>query len=263
MILQHSPNRLHQLCNLDARTARTYACYGFSGITDECSSLLGFNGERKEPWGSCYALGSGYRLYSAVLMRFQSPDSYSPFGVGGINTYAYCAGDPVNHSDPTGHMFTNMRIGRAASPGRQGRTHLQRNGGLLDLHEASKRAGGNSRSPTPSPDRRSVTSDSSLSSREPSRSPVRRQPLFSEQNRSDPALSSNNSDSDSSYYSELDWSSVSSSVSSSPPSRATHSLPRSPSSDNPSPLVQLQHLVENLPPSINSHEIRSVRDPRP
>ncbi|WP_371263055.1 RHS repeat-associated core domain-containing protein [Pseudomonas sp. NBRC 111124] len=250
------------MCNLDAPTARTYACYGFSVLTDECSSLLGFNGERKEPWGSCYALGSGYRLYSAVLMRFQSPDSYSPFGVGGINTYAYCADDPVNHKDPTGHMFTNMTIGRAASRGRQSRAHLPRSLGLLDLHKASKH-GGNSRSPTPSPDRRSVTSDSSLSSREPSRSPVRRQPSFTEQNRSDSDLSSSNSDSGSSYYPELDRSSVSTSPPSSPSNRATHSLSRSPSPDNRSPLAQLEQLVEELPRRINSLEIRNIRDPGP
>lgn len=39
--------------------------------------------------------------YCPVLMRFNCPDSWSPFG--GVNPYAYCAGDPVNHADPTGH----------------------------------------------------------------------------------------------------------------------------------------------------------------
>lgn len=36
-------------------------------------------------------------------MKFCSPDEWSPFGRGGVNAYAYCAGDPVNGSDPTGH----------------------------------------------------------------------------------------------------------------------------------------------------------------
>jgi len=37
-----------------------------------------------------------------MLMRFLSPDDWSPFAQGGLNCYAYCQGDPVNKSDPTG-----------------------------------------------------------------------------------------------------------------------------------------------------------------
>ncbi|ANN67448.1 hypothetical protein BAU06_15090 [Bordetella bronchialis] len=37
-------------------------------------------------------------------MRFNAADELSPFGLGGINAYTYCAGDPVNHSDPSGHI---------------------------------------------------------------------------------------------------------------------------------------------------------------
>jgi hypothetical protein len=38
-------------------------------------------------------------------MRFNSPDSLSPFGEGGMNAYAYCSGDPVNREDRTGHVW--------------------------------------------------------------------------------------------------------------------------------------------------------------
>ncbi|MFV2946292.1 MULTISPECIES: RHS repeat-associated core domain-containing protein [Pseudomonas] len=62
----------------------------------------GFNGEYVEPQG-VQLLGS-YRAYNPALMRFHNPDSLSPFGKGGLNAYAYCLGDPVNHGDPTGHL---------------------------------------------------------------------------------------------------------------------------------------------------------------
>ncbi|WP_439412559.1 RHS repeat-associated core domain-containing protein [Enterobacter ludwigii] len=72
--------------------------------TGNQSSLLGFNGERLDPVLGGYHLGNGYRLYNPTLRRFTAPDDMSPFGAGGINPYAYCAGDPINHTDPTGHM---------------------------------------------------------------------------------------------------------------------------------------------------------------
>ncbi|WP_256365325.1 RHS repeat-associated core domain-containing protein [Pseudomonas sp. PDM25] len=71
---------------------------------DYVSSVLGFNGERIDPVLGGYHLGNGYRLYSPALRRFTSPDNMSPFGAGGINPYAYCEGDPINNTDPTGHF---------------------------------------------------------------------------------------------------------------------------------------------------------------
>lgn len=80
-----------------------YTPYGHRPIESALLSLLGFNGERPDPFTGHYLLGNGYRAFNPVLMRFNSPDSLSPFGKGGLNGYAYCLGDPVNNSDPTGH----------------------------------------------------------------------------------------------------------------------------------------------------------------
>ncbi|MFG3449361.1 RHS repeat domain-containing protein [Stenotrophomonas sp. NPDC047960] len=79
---------------------RVYSAYGESA--DAGGSHLGYNGERREATG-CYLLGNGYRAYNPVLMRFHSPDTLSPFGEGGINTYMYCRGNPVLFRDPSGH----------------------------------------------------------------------------------------------------------------------------------------------------------------
>ncbi|WP_116800465.1 RHS repeat-associated core domain-containing protein [Pseudomonas syringae] len=73
------------------------------GHRQALNPLPGFNGERPDPLTGHYLLGNGYRAYNPVLMRFNSPDSLSPFGNGGVNAYGYCTGDPVNRSDPTGH----------------------------------------------------------------------------------------------------------------------------------------------------------------
>jgi len=82
--------------------------YG-SGKTSDM--LPGFNGERVDPVSGTYHLGNGYRAYNPVLGRFTCPDSLSPFGAGGINAYAYCAGDPVNRTDPSGHISTAGWVG--------------------------------------------------------------------------------------------------------------------------------------------------------
>jgi hypothetical protein len=37
-------------------------------------------------------------------MRFNAPDSLSPFHAGGLNPYGYCKCDPINGTDPTGHV---------------------------------------------------------------------------------------------------------------------------------------------------------------
>ncbi|MDH0356364.1 RHS repeat-associated core domain-containing protein [Morganella sp. GD04133] len=91
----------------DGATLHNWSPYGSGNPVD---LLPGFNGGRCDPVSGSYHLGNGYRAYNPVLMRFNCPDSLSPFGEGGINPYAYCAGDPVNFTDPSGHMKTGAGV---------------------------------------------------------------------------------------------------------------------------------------------------------
>jgi RHS repeat-associated protein len=86
-----------------------YTPYGHRSVRSGLLGLLGFNGERPDPVTGHYLLGNGYRAFNPVLMRFNSPDNWSPFGEGGLNAYAYGMGDPVNFSDPTGHVLAAIQ----------------------------------------------------------------------------------------------------------------------------------------------------------
>ena len=92
-----------------------YTVYG-ARAEHPISMLLSFNGQNYDPLSGCYPLGLGYRMYSPSLMRFLSPDSLSPFGLGGLNAFVYCQNDPVNHVDPTGHMLKTPTPKRSRSP---------------------------------------------------------------------------------------------------------------------------------------------------
>ncbi|WP_095051768.1 RHS repeat-associated core domain-containing protein [Pseudomonas sp. Irchel s3b2] len=95
---------LHTLNNDTQSQPIAYSPYGHRPASDGLLSLLGFNGERPNPVTGHYLLGNGYRAFNPVLMRFNSPDSWSPFGEGGLNPYSYCLGDPIGKADPTGHI---------------------------------------------------------------------------------------------------------------------------------------------------------------
>jgi len=82
---------------------REYTAYGYDMPKAETTHLLGFTGAYRDALTGGYFLGNGYRAYNPVLMRFNSPDSLSSFGEGGINAYAYCKNDPVNFQDNNGH----------------------------------------------------------------------------------------------------------------------------------------------------------------
>ena len=92
-----------------------YSPYGHRPAENGLLSLLGFNGERPDPLTGHYHLGNGYRQFNPVLMRFNSPDRWSPFGSGGLNAYAYCSGDAVNFQDPSGHSLLSALTTLASS----------------------------------------------------------------------------------------------------------------------------------------------------
>lgn len=92
-------------------TACAYSAYGHRQASSDLRSALGFAGERLDPVSGSYHLGNGYRAYNPVLMRFNVPDSWSPFGAGGLNPYAYCVGDPINRTDPSGHLSWQAWLG--------------------------------------------------------------------------------------------------------------------------------------------------------
>ncbi|KPC24742.1 Uncharacterized protein ABJ99_3041 [Pseudomonas syringae pv. cilantro] len=93
-----------------------YSPYGHHDAAQPIAGLPGFNGEQPDPITGHYLLGNGYRAFNPVLMRFNSPDSLSPFGKGGLNAYAYCAGDPINQEDPIGHIVKARTILGIAKP---------------------------------------------------------------------------------------------------------------------------------------------------
>ncbi len=82
---------LHTLDKTQHHQAIAYSPYGHHATASGLLSLLGFNGERTDPVTGHYLLGNGYRAINPVLMRFNSPDSWSPFGEAGLNVYAYSA----------------------------------------------------------------------------------------------------------------------------------------------------------------------------
>jgi len=104
---------MHHALRTSTRTraggvSRAYLPYG-ARILDDVA-LLAFTGQPVDPLTGCYHLGNGRRVYNPVLMRFQSPDPFSPFSIGGLNTYAYCGGDPVNRVDPSGASWLSKLI---------------------------------------------------------------------------------------------------------------------------------------------------------
>lgn len=124
------------LCELSRgdRQDLAYTPYGYSFGGE---GALGYNGEQREAQDGRYLLGKGYRAFNPTLMRFHSPDSWSPFGEGGLNGYAYVSGNPVGYTDPTGHMPFGKAIVTAAESALQ---KLANNTAKLVAEEAAEAA---------------------------------------------------------------------------------------------------------------------------
>ncbi len=75
------------------------------------SNTIGFNGYPYDGASGTYLLGNGYRAYNPRLRTFHSRDSLSPFGGAGINRYHYCHLDPINFTDPSGHINAYSGVG--------------------------------------------------------------------------------------------------------------------------------------------------------
>lgn len=101
-LCQYSYDALDRIAN------RTPLARAIADVPRQSGPRPGFNGELLDDITGHYLLGNGYRAYNPVLMRFNSPDSLSPFGEGGLHAYAYCAGDPVNRFDPSGMVFLRI-----------------------------------------------------------------------------------------------------------------------------------------------------------
>lgn len=103
----------------ESLSSKVYGPYGYSFDWSNLKSLLGFNGQRLDSGTGFYLLGNGCRGYCSGLMRFSSPDFLSPFGAGGINSYAYCHCDPVNLQDPSGRTPVGMSTVHGKVPAKQ------------------------------------------------------------------------------------------------------------------------------------------------
>ncbi|MDH1529549.1 RHS repeat-associated core domain-containing protein [Pseudomonas mosselii] len=106
-----SPSDRQRSILFTSSASYSYAPFGSRG-QQATAHRLGYTGTLSEAFTEHYLLGNGYRGFNPLLMRFNSPDSWSPFGKAGVNAYAYCLNDPMNASDPSGHIKHSTGWGR-------------------------------------------------------------------------------------------------------------------------------------------------------
>ncbi|WP_122433353.1 RHS repeat-associated core domain-containing protein [Pseudomonas viridiflava] len=147
---------LHSV-SLRQREAFAYSPYGTSTPKNP-PYLPGYTGQAPDPITGHYQLGNGARAFNPILMRFNSPDTLSPFGDGGLSAYAYCKGDPVNYTDPTGHYsipgmtgMATVRLKTVISPRARRPSMIAEEGFARTVARALSR---NTTSPEPMPETR-------------------------------------------------------------------------------------------------------------
>ncbi|KAF4561715.1 RHS repeat-associated core domain-containing protein [Pseudomonas shirazica] len=120
-----------------------YSPYGYLA-TDRLEALLGFTGQRYDRVTQGNPLGAGRRFHSPGLMRLCTEDPSSPFGKGGLNSYAYCVGDPINRDDPTGES-SRLLLFRAFNSFKKASVNFAINGGhgFVGKGASRKKAGFN------------------------------------------------------------------------------------------------------------------------
>jgi RHS repeat-associated protein len=123
---------------VDGKTSAIgYSAFGEQSARQEVVTALGFNGQLLEATIGWYLLGNGYRAYNPRLMRFHSPDSWSPFGDGGLNSYAYCLNEPINSEDPTGHSPAKFLFQRVLAQRAQRASVIVKGSDVLQLTRPS------------------------------------------------------------------------------------------------------------------------------
>jgi len=102
----------------EAPLSVVYAPHGHRAATSPDAETpraqLGFNGELLDAASGLYLLGPrNHRPYSPALGMFIASDALSPFDAGGLNGLAYCEGDPINRTDPSGGFWKWIMAGIA------------------------------------------------------------------------------------------------------------------------------------------------------
>jgi RHS repeat-associated protein len=111
---QDGVGNVRGLSSGDGTTWRTYLYDEFGALTGGSSSFSGEAYDRAR-WKGALSLGSEANLYymrnrwyDTRTGRFLSED---PIGLaGGLNLYAFAAGDPINGADPTGEDFVRVCV---------------------------------------------------------------------------------------------------------------------------------------------------------